>query len=308
MGNVNEELEFLCDIADDENEPAPEWMESIRTWIGYIGAREAEQLLAYNVKPEIGKAGTNRPIVTGAVQPLIDAILAGRWKFTHQGIALDADGKFVDGQHRLEALIRADKVQPGIQIPVMITWNLPLDSNSALDLTRRRTAGTFLATDGYASAHRLSTILTLIWHFENADFDAKVDVPHWRRIIDADTARAILAEHPFAVDGARIGGQLQHLITPSAAGAAWTLCREKYPEEMNMEFVAGLKSGANLPEGDPRLAFLRWSAGRKEHGKKAIPFQQMAIYLKAFAAFRKGEPIVKGGLGFKVTTERFPRP
>lgn len=300
-------LETVVADMEDRTGDLPEWLADVKTWIGYIDGPGAAELLGHNIRPQIGKAGTNRPQISTAVPQLLNDILGANWQFNHQGIAFDADGRLIDGQHRLEAIIRADKVAPGIQVPLMITWNLLPVSNEKIDLARRRNPATFLAMDGKASAGRLATILKLIWLFETADFDAAPSTAHWGQAIDLKTLRETAAEHPLAEDGTLIGGQLQSILTASAVGAAWTICRERYPEDMNMEFVAGIKSGANLPEFDPRLALLNWSRNRKEIGKRAVPFVHMAIYFKAFSMFRKGEQ-AKTPLTYKPSVERFPRP
>lgn len=295
-------------VADMEERTGdlPDWLADVETWTGYIDAAGAEELLKHNIRPEIGKAGTNRPQVTGSVAQLLKDILGANWEFNHQGIAFDVDGKLIDGQHRLEAIVRADKVQPGIMVPIQVTWNLPPRSNKKIDLARRRNTGTFLAMDGHASSGRLNTVLKLLWLYDTNDFDAPLSSAHWNQIPDLDTIEATLAEHKLAPDGTTIGGQLQSILTASGSGAAWTLCMERYPDDMNMEFVAGLKSGADLSKGDPRLALRNWAMNRKLVHKRAVPWVHMAVYFKAFKAFRNGEPI--DSVSFKPTAERFPRP
>jgi hypothetical protein len=300
-------LEAIIAEMEERTGELPDWLDNVITWKGYIDGPGAEALLLHNIRPEIGKAGTNRPQVTGAVADLLKDILGANWQFNHQGIAVDIDGKLCDGQHRLEAIVRADKIAPGIMVPIMITWNLPPASNEKIDLARRRNPATYLGMDGKASASRLATILKLIWLYETSDFDAAPSKAHWGQVPDLATIRKTLEEHPYAEDACAIGGQLQSFITASAAGAAWTIARERYPDEMSMEFVAGIKSGANLAEGDPRLALRNWAANRKADGQRAIPYVHMAYYFKAFSAFRRGE-LIKTQLVYKPTVERFPRP
>src|SRR5688572_29619488 len=173
-------------IADMEERTGDltDWLAEVTTWTGYVDGVGAQALLEHNVRPEIGKAGTNRPQVTGAVAELLKDILGANWMFNHQGIAFDVDGKLIDGQHRLEAIVRADKVSPGIMVPIMITWNLPPQSNEKIDLVRRRSPATFLAMDGKASSSRLSTILKLIWLYETANFDEAPSKAHWGQTPD----------------------------------------------------------------------------------------------------------------------------
>lgn len=295
--------DFITKLEADQERP--EWLAQVRSANLYVNADIATTLLARNVKPAPGKGGTNRPEVTGSKDVLIGDILNGNWRYSHQGIAFNVSGDLIDGQHRLESIIRADKVEPGISIPLMVTWGLPAESNEKIDLARRRTVGTFLAMDGYTAGARLATSLRLIYLYERNNFEGPVTDVYWKQNPDVTEIRKCLQEHPYAPDGCLIGGQLQGIITASAASAAWTLCREKYPDEMNMEFVSGLKSGANLSEGDARLALRQWALNQKVNGKRAIPYVHMAAYLKAFTAFRRQETVRI--ITFKPTVERFPR-
>jgi len=300
-------LEAINNLLDAEadTELAPE-LSAVETRLVYITPTLAELLLEYNMKPTIGKPGTNRRLVAHNITDLMKAIEHGDWKFNHQGIAFNEDGDMIDGQHRLIAIARVGKTQPDISVPLLVTVGLPVTANEKIDLVRRRSVGTFLAMQGYASAGHLNTILRLLTHYGSWDFDkVGFEGPHWSRIISLDEAHKALDDYPFAKDAVNIGSQLRKFIAVSAAGAAWTLTRTKYPEAMNMEFIHGIKSGANLDDKDPRLAFIRWATNQKATGKQVIPAVHLAAYIKAFTAFRLGEPMAL--LNVRPSAEKFPR-
>jgi len=52
---------------------------------------------------------SNRPIRESVVRGYAEAMTKGQWRLTHQGIAIDARGNLVDGQHRLLAVIESGK-------------------------------------------------------------------------------------------------------------------------------------------------------------------------------------------------------
>jgi hypothetical protein len=65
-----------------------------------------------NVTPEIAKQwlvnnNFNRPLKPRLVDNYVRQILNGNWRRTHQGIAFDAEGVLLDGQHRLLAVINS---------------------------------------------------------------------------------------------------------------------------------------------------------------------------------------------------------
>lgn len=293
---------------EDRTEELPPQLADVMNWIGYIDAIAAKAFLDRNVVPAKGVSGTNRPQVAGAIQALATDMINDAWKFSHQGIAFNDEGQLIDGQHRLEALILADKLVPGISIPIMITWNLPGESNEKIDINRRRQPGTFLAMEGHPSANRLSTTLKWIHLFGGVDFDEPFDKAYWARLLDVAGLRSALAKHPLAPEGVIIGAKFQAsgLLTCSAAAAGWVICIERYEESVVTEFVDGVLSGANLKTGDARLALRNWSLNRRERQARADAPVHLAMFLKAFRAFRAGEYVTT--LTFKPSVERFPRP
>lgn len=55
----------------------------------------------------------NRLIRRYKVEAIADAIRRGEWETTHQGIAIDPDGRLIDGQHRLSAIGTSSGRPPG---------------------------------------------------------------------------------------------------------------------------------------------------------------------------------------------------
>jgi hypothetical protein len=51
----------------------------------------------------------NRPLRQKWVESLAQQITSGNWQLTHQGIAIAKSGELIDGQHRLSAVVLADK-------------------------------------------------------------------------------------------------------------------------------------------------------------------------------------------------------
>ena len=97
------------------------------------------------VSPEIAKKWLekntlNRPIRTGKVKDIANDIINGRWLTTHQGIALAADGRVVDGQHRLKAIERSGKT-----VSIWVTFNADPETFAKIDNGTLRTEGDILS-------------------------------------------------------------------------------------------------------------------------------------------------------------------
>ena len=89
----------------------------------------------------------NRPVRDAEVTKFARDMVAGNWKVTHQGIAFNEDGKLIDGQHRLWAV-----VQSGCTVPMLVWEGLPEEALHLIDSGLARTASDSLGflTDDHA--------------------------------------------------------------------------------------------------------------------------------------------------------------
>lgn len=72
--------------------------------------------------------GKNRKPSPTHVRYLANEIKSGRWRLTHQGIAFGDDGRLLDGQHRLAAIIES-----GIATNMMVSYEVPIGEFAILD-------------------------------------------------------------------------------------------------------------------------------------------------------------------------------
>lgn len=92
----------------------------LKTEIINITPAQAKQWLDKNTK--------NRQIREERAVQYADDMKAGRWRFTHQGIAFYIDGTLADGQHRLHAITLYNK-----PVPMLVTRGLPQETGQAID-------------------------------------------------------------------------------------------------------------------------------------------------------------------------------
>lgn len=90
------------------------------------------------ITPAVAKAylemnKNNRNIRQRVVDAYARDMAAGEWVVQHQGIAFDVDGNLVDGQHRLQAVIKA-----GVAVPMMVTRGLEKNSSAGIDQGAKR--------------------------------------------------------------------------------------------------------------------------------------------------------------------------
>jgi hypothetical protein len=92
----------------------------IHTELLLVTPAMARHWLEHNVK--------NRKLLQAKVVRLAQEIKGGTFRTTHQGIAIFEDGTVADGQHRLSAIVLADR-----PVQILVTHGLPKESADAVD-------------------------------------------------------------------------------------------------------------------------------------------------------------------------------
>ena len=101
-------------------------------------ARPCRNTYIVDVTPELAKFwldsnNFNRPKKPEVVVKYVRQIREGRWRLTHQGVALTDQGVILDGQHRLFAVMEC-----GITIPMRIFLNEPAENFAVIDCGQNR--------------------------------------------------------------------------------------------------------------------------------------------------------------------------
>jgi len=123
-----------------------------------------------HVTPEIAegllsRAVVNRRLDWGQVDFLADSIFREEWQLTHQGIALDGPletGCLLDGQHRLNAIIKA-----GIPVWIYVFEGLPRTAFPVLDTGKRRSGVDTLSSTGEKYLPLLHSTIRHVLLFKN---------------------------------------------------------------------------------------------------------------------------------------------
>lgn len=95
---------------------------------------------------ELLKGNTNnRGLSRTKVKSFTKQIVNGKWRKTGQGISVASNGRLLDGQTRLSAV-----VQSGRSVPMVVAWNCDEDSFAVFDTGRARSATDVLKIAGLA--------------------------------------------------------------------------------------------------------------------------------------------------------------
>ncbi|MBP5937266.1 hypothetical protein [Streptomyces acidiscabies] len=259
------------------------------------------------ITPEIAetllsRAVVNRRLDWGQVDFLADSIVSGEWQLTHQGIALDGPldvGCLLDGQHRLNAIIKA-----GIPVWIYVFEGLPRTAFPVLDTGKRRSGVDTLSATGEKYLPLLHSTIRHVLLFKNMP-----DSPwtgNGARIANGRILAAYTEDSDMYREAVAVGREISKHVFASQTGAAvgYFVTTEAAPAVKVDSWIDGLTLGANLEVGDPRLALLKVPHMQRRSSKRRYSMrEQVAIYIKAWNAWVREEKIEN--LRFR-KTEKMP--
>jgi hypothetical protein len=132
----------------------------------------------------LSQKAPNRTLSKPLVGRMARDMSAGRWKITHQGIAFGGDGRLIDGQHRLAAIVAAD-----VPVEMLVTVGLNEGTQVLIDDHRRRALHDILRMQMGEAVSTLDTaVLRLVLSAPGAPDYVKTKaelVPEWPRYVEA---------------------------------------------------------------------------------------------------------------------------
>ncbi|MYX28957.1 hypothetical protein GTY75_20375 [Streptomyces sp. SID8381] len=252
----------------------------------------------------LSRAVVNRRLDWGQVDFLADSIIRGEWQLTHQGIALDGPldtGSLLDGQHRLNAIIKA-----GISVWLYVFEGLPRTAFPVLDTGKRRSGVDTLSATGEKYLPLLHSTIRHVLLFKNMPDSSWTG--NGSRIANGRILAAYNEDSDMYREAVMMGRNISKHVFASqtAVAVGYFVTTEAAPAVKVASWIDGLTSGANLEVGDPRLALLKVPHIQKRGTRRRYTMrEQVAMYIKAWNAWVREEKI--DNLRFR-KTERMPTP
>jgi hypothetical protein len=233
---------------------------------------------------------TNRPLSRAVVRSFAEAMRRGEWLVTHQGIAFDVKGVLVDGQHRLAAIIEADR-----PVELTVFTEVAEGTFDVLDIGKRRTAADVLAIEGEKNSILLAAMVRIVWLYHNR---ADLTWTGGAAAVSNHQVVHTLEQNPKLRDFLGIGEQIGTAtgMIKSAAGAASYLVEQANRRSDLTPWYERIIDGAGLRKGDPRLQLRRvmFNMTRRHAGqplRRRDTREHLALYIKAFNAWQTDEPL-----------------
>jgi hypothetical protein len=239
----------------------------------------------------------NRRIRPTWVDKLARQILEGRWVVTHQGIAFDEEGRLLDGQHRLSAIVAANK-----SVKMWVAYDEPGEARLVVDSGGARDvldiSGSLVnGDDRNVTTDEVSTARQMFCSVARANFS--LNTTNQEKLLYLIRHREAIQ---FACDNTK-SKEVKHACLRAPIARAWyTEDRERL-----LEFCRVLCSGIAGSKEDVAAAKLRsyYTANKVQFngaGGRATLYRKVEMALRAFLA-RK--PITQLS---QVESEAFPIP
>lgn len=223
-------------------------------------------------KTMLGENVNNRRISHDNVNMFAREMRNGEWRFNGEAIKSSKDGRLLDGQHRLLAVIAADK-----PLTTLVIRGLEDETQQTMDSGKTRTLGDVLTLRGEKNSTQLASL-----------------------------ARAVYLADVLAASRA-FRSQSGDMLTSSMFASLWWTFAHIDTDAANRFFMS-LASGANLQADDPILILCNTlmsqphKAGRSARDNRV---RIAALTIKAWNKWRKGKPLRQ--LKFSAG-ESFPTP
>lgn len=226
----------------------------------------------------LGSNTDNRNKRAAHVRNLARDMTEGRWQLTGDAIRFDWNGRLIDGQHRLEAVILS-----GVTIGSLVIHGLPPHAREVIDTNAKRSSADALRFNGFeydpmqlAAVARLA-IARSRGGFTNALSSTPSGVTNSEVIAWAQDHPEV--EHALALSRRTVR---QIGIQPSVWGyALWEFQQIDAP--VAIDFATSIADRRTDGKGDPRYALLD-TFHRAALGRRRMPGQAESLYI-AFRAW-----------------------
>ena len=215
----------------------------------------------------------------------------GEWALNGEPIIISESGKMVDGQHRMQAVIKPNSV-----VDMVVVAGVCDSSFMSIDTGRKRTGGDVLTIAGMTNGNGYSSAAAFAWVYERArrtggSLNANARASAAEILALVQTNEEIFSRALKAADKVR-------RVIPSATGSIvaglYFVFSKHDNEDRSASFFDRIAGGSGLYQGDPELAirnrFQSMVTGRvmKTHVvKRQVKAAYFCIAYKAFLAGRK---------------------
>lgn len=251
-----------------------------------IDAETAKKYLEVNT--------VNRPLRARHIHNLAADMVEGRWRFTPDPVIFRNDGALMNGQHRLSAIVVANKspdIEEPIAIKMAVTRGLDEESWAYIDRGIKRTTADEFARNGVRNAPLMSSSARLLWRYEHN---------HWpkdMRTADDELLKYVTDFHPDLAKAVSAGQRLAREVEIPGSVATTCLYLSRSADLTgtglaHADWEAQIIDGLGFSDYyAPARQLRRQLANRRANSIKTSQRIYMTLYAKAFRAWARGKDV-----------------
>ena len=249
----------------------------------------------------------DRPLSKNSVANYAEVMRRGEWKFNGDPIRLNTEGKLMDGQHRLHAIINSGKAQK-----MIVLYGLDSTVFDTIDVGKKRSPSDLLGIAGFTHGTALASTTRALLIYESGVHWA----PDTAKLLDyAPTGKQIVAyahANPEVYECVkRIYNEYKYatsLVAPSACGLAYVLAHRQNKAKAE-QFMQGFVGNEPTERNDARWVAREYMSRQRNEAsvRKITANQAQAVMIKAANFFFAGLPATTATLRYQPEKHWFPK-
>jgi hypothetical protein len=234
---------------------------------------------------------SNRTVRRRKVNMFKRDMLAGNWRTIGDPVRFDLNGKLVDGQHRLIALVEANEesAKP-ITVLLLVVRGVDPDDQVVMDTGTPRSAADQLKMRGYENYPLLAaaTKWLIFWDRRQLYVESSLKAVTHMEIME------YVDNNPPLLDViAQVAKLRTHIDMPASyVAVAYYICFRIEAEEAH-EFFQQLSDGIGLESGDPVLALRNRLRELRINSTNLTGEQWLSLVIRTWNARRENTPLHK---------------
>lgn len=263
------------------------------SWLKAQGIADPAQVVSYlvRVSPALAKAwmahnrGNRRPSSVKILR-FSDQMRADKWEKNGETIKFSSTGRLLDGQSRLEAVVRS-----GCTVWLEVRGDLPDRAQESMDTGEARRNSHQLEMLGEANPNETAAALRLVFTWDKGALAGTGDTSaRVRRLLTNTAIRETLEKHPNVRASVGFCLPVKQIMAISLAAAMhyiFTLASKPKADA----FMKGLMSGANLAENDAVYMLRQRLLDDRLSTAKLTARARLGLLVKAWNAFFAGRKL-----------------
>lgn len=214
-------------------------------------------------------------------------ILNDTWLITGESIKFDWDGKLIDGQHRLEAVIATGK-----SIRTLVVWNLDPRVQSVLDTNAKRTAADALRFSGVEADQKdIASVARVAVAYESGKIRTALDTMGGNVLTNTEVIEWY-SQNEDVQQAIAFAKRIVRPLGTTTAGLGYAaLVLIRIDGQAAIDFFSSAAELRTNGNGDPRKAMLDAFTKIRSDRRTPTPAESLAIIFRSWNAWRQNKSL-----------------